>query len=81
MYYWWGGIYAVVGLAAVIGWFVYMTQRTKYRAQERTAELSGASDLRDVITQSNELSRQLLAKLEAMDQRLAAVEKTLNDIP
>ncbi|QDZ14064.1 hypothetical protein [Humibacter ginsenosidimutans] len=79
--YWWGALYLLVPLAGVIGWSIYMIQRSKYRAQERNAELAGSSDLRDVVAQNSEVSRQLLAKLESMDQRLAAVEKTLNDIP
>jgi ABC-type uncharacterized transport system YnjBCD permease subunit len=39
------------------------------------------SDLNEALAEAAETNRALLAKLEHIDSRLAAVEKTLNDIP
>ena len=38
-------------------------------------------ELRLQIEQNVELNRQLLLRLESLDNRMAGVEKTLNDVP
>lgn len=78
---WWGTLYVIVPVVAIAGGITYSIMKAKYRAQERTAELSGSSDLKSVVEQNTAVNKQLLEKLDSLEGRLASVEKTLNDIP
>ncbi|MCX7522152.1 hypothetical protein OSC27_07650 [Microbacterium sp. STN6] len=78
---WWNSLYVLVPVVAIAGGITYSIMKAKYRAMERTAELSGASDLKAVVEQNTAVNRQLLEKLEGLEGRLANVEKTLNEIP
>lgn len=74
---WWAWI-AIIG---IIGGITYQIIVARANAKTRQVELGGASELREVVKANTAVSTELLGKLESLDKRLAAVEKTLNDIP
>ncbi len=61
----WGWVYALIPIVAVVVWGVYMVARTVTRGREADPAAFAAMQTR----------------LDAIDARLAAVEKTINDIP
>lgn len=74
---WW----AYIAIIAVIGGIAYQIVTAYLNAKTRQVELSGATELREVVANNTAVSTELLAKLNSLDTRLASVEKTLNDIP
>jgi hypothetical protein len=76
---WWGFIWVLVPVAGIVGWAI--RENAKYRAQGRSADLAGTSELKSVVEQNTAVNKQLLEKLDSLEGRLASVEKTLNDIP
>lgn len=74
---WWAWI-AIIG---IIGGITYQIVVARANAKTRQTELGGADELREVVKANTAVSTELLSKLESLDKRLAAVEKTLNDIP
>lgn len=74
---WWAWI-AIIG---IIGGITYQIVVARANAKTRQMELGGADELREVVKANTAVSTELLSKLESLDKRLAAVEKTLNDIP
>lgn len=70
----------VIPVVAIIGGVTFLTLATYWKYRHRTAE-AASPELRKALDANTEASRAVLAKLDALDQRLAAVEKTLTDIP
>jgi hypothetical protein len=70
----WGVIWVLVPIAAVIGWVVVATTKTRARQ-------SGGDQLTAVLAQTAETNRLLTERIDQMDKRLASIEKTLNEIP
>jgi TolA-binding protein len=77
--YWWNFVWVIVPVAAIVAWMV--RENARYRAQGRSTDSLGASELKSVVEQNTAVNRQLLEKLDSLEGRLASVEKTLNDIP
>ena len=65
-----GPWYAVIGAVAVVGWVAIPIVGTIVWGRRKSREGTGAAG-----------QDALMARLDAIDTRLAAVEKTLNDIP
>ncbi|HET7359266.1 MAG TPA: hypothetical protein VFJ04_03890 [Rhodanobacteraceae bacterium] len=63
-----------IPLIAIIGYFAYRIFDSHNRSR-------GHGDIRRVIEDNTATSKQVLAKLESLEARVAGVEKTLNDIP
>ncbi|MGC1547910.1 MAG: hypothetical protein WA777_05225 [Rhodanobacter sp.] len=72
----------MIPVVAIIGGLVYQTihMKERYRLlRERPG--SADDDTKRWMADNAANQQQLLAKLDALDQRLAGVEKTLNEIP
>jgi hypothetical protein len=70
----------IIPVVAIIGWVIFVTLATYWKYRHRTAEVA-SPELRRTLDANTEATRAVLAKLDALDQRLANVEKTLTDIP
>jgi heme/copper-type cytochrome/quinol oxidase subunit 2 len=70
----------IIPIVAIIGWVTFLTLATYWKYRHRTSE-SASPELRRTLDANTEATRAVLAKLDALDQRLATVEKTLTDIP
>ena len=73
--------FAWIAIAAIIGGITYQIVVTTQNAKTRRVELSSSGELREVVERNTAVSTELIGKLGSPDSRLAAVEKTLNDIP
>ena len=51
------------------------------RSREKQTEFAGAADLRALVEQSTASNQAVLDGLALLDIRLAAIERTLTDIP
>jgi hypothetical protein len=69
-------VWAAVPLAAIVGWIVVSTTRTRAGARSTTDD-----QIATAIAASAETNRKLAERVEQIDKRLASIEKTLNDIP
>jgi len=70
----------IIPVAAIIGAATFLTLATYWKYRHRTSE-AASPELRRTLDANTEATRAVLAKLDALDQRLATVEKTLTDIP
>jgi len=70
----------IIPVVAIAGGLTFVTLATYWKYQQRTSEVA-SPELRRTLDANAEASRAILAKLDALDQRLATVEKTLTDIP
>jgi hypothetical protein len=70
----------IIPVVAIIGGSTFLTLATYWKYRHRTSEVA-SPELRRTLDANTEASRAVLAKLDALDQRLATVEKTLTDIP
>lgn len=70
----------ILPVVAIIGWVTFLILATYWKYRQRTSEFA-SPELRRTLDANTEASRAVLAKLDALDQRLASVEKTLTDIP
>jgi hypothetical protein len=69
-----GLLWAIVPIAGIVGWVVVST--TKSRDRHTSDDQVAAA-----LSQTAETNRLLTARIEQLDQRLASIEKTLNEIP
>jgi hypothetical protein len=69
----WGLVWGLIPLAAIVGWVITSTQRSRTR--------TGDDQLTAVLAQTAETNRLLTERIEQLDKRLASIEKTLNEIP
>jgi len=74
--------YAVflIPIVAILAWGAHGVVREIYKGKARVAE-AGRGDTRQALDEGVAINKQVLAKLDALETRLASVEKTLNDIP
>ncbi len=70
----------IIPTVAIIGGLRGLTLSAYWKYRRRTSEVA-SPELRKALDANTEASRTVLAKLDALDQRLATVEKTLTDIP
>ena len=79
----WSNVSAVgwiIPVVAIIGGVTFLILATYWKYQQRTSE-HASPELRRTLDANTEASRAVLAKLAALDLRLATIEKTLTDIP
>ncbi len=71
--------YAVflIPIVAILAWGAHGVVSEIYKGKARVAEAARGDTSNDTVA----ANRQVLAKLESIEARLASVEKTLNDIP
>lgn len=71
--------YAVflIPIVAILAWGAHGVVREIYKGKAGVAEAARGDTSNDTVA----ANRQVLAKLESIEARLASVEKTLNDIP
>ncbi|HXA46022.1 MAG TPA: hypothetical protein VNW52_00220 [Burkholderiaceae bacterium] len=70
----------LVPMSAIIGGVVYMIMRSEHKTRIEIAR--GPDDKLNRLTEENiAINRQLYARLETIEQRLAGVEKLLKEIP
>jgi anti-sigma-K factor RskA len=77
LWFWIGVIAVVAILAGAVNHFVTTSNKTK----RYVADAANGGDHKKLAEESAAVQRQLLARLDALDGRLATVEKTLTDIP
>ncbi|HEY8911815.1 hypothetical protein [Lacisediminihabitans sp.] len=75
-----GAVGWIIPVVAIIGGSTFLTLATYWKYRQRTSQVA-SPELRRTLDANTEASRAVLAKLDALDQRLATVEKTLTDIP
>lgn len=73
--------YAILGTIGVIAWAAVAIVGAAGFSRRKTAEAKGAGPLADALKQNAEVNAAVLAKLDSIESRLGAVEKTLTDIP
>jgi hypothetical protein len=69
----WQFLWAIVPVAGIIGWVIVQTTKTRSRT-------SSNDQVAAALAQSTETNRLLAERIEQLDRRLAAVEKTLNEV-
>jgi len=74
--------YAVflIPIVAILAWGAHGVVREIYKGKARVAE-AGRGDAQQALDEGVAINKQVLTKLDALETRLASVEKTLNDIP
>lgn len=77
LWFWIGVIAVVAILAGAVNHFVTTSNKTR----RYVADAANGGDYKKLAEEGAAVQRQLLARLDALDARLAAVEKTLTDIP
>lgn len=71
----------LIPIIAIIGGITYAIFDKYFKTKRAIAEVSGSGVALKAVEENAQVNRQLLAKLDSLDARLAAVEKTLTDIP
>ncbi|MCU1508972.1 MAG: hypothetical protein JWQ12_1237 [Glaciihabitans sp.] len=77
MQYGWTYLVPVVAVAGGITLAIFSQY---FRTKRSIAEAEGSPSLREALRVSNETSAELLGKLNSVDARLSAIEKTLNEV-
>jgi hypothetical protein len=70
----------LVPVAAIIGWFAYLAVTAKYQAKENIARITDER-VRQLTEENLQLNRQVLARLDQLENKVTGIEKTLTDIP
>jgi len=73
--------FAWIAIVAIVCGVTVEIVKLALRSREKRAELSGGSELRGILEQSNASNQRVAEKLDGLETRLAAMEKTLTDIP
>ena len=71
--------FAWIPIIAIIGWALISIVESRNNTKLKLAEAN--PELLDALKANAEANRQLLEKLSGLENRLAAIEKTLTDIP
>jgi len=71
--------FAWIPIIAIIGWALISIVESRNNTKLKLAEAN--PELVDALTANGEANRQLLERLSGLENRLAAIEKTLTDIP
>jgi hypothetical protein len=70
----------LIPIVAVVAWGAHGVVEEIYKGRAKVAE-AGHGDVKRALDEAASTNRQVLAKLDGLEMRLANVEKTLNDIP
>ena len=71
--------FAWIPILAIIGWALISVVESRNNTKLKLAEAH--PELVDALKANAEANRQLLERLSGLENRLAAIEKTLTDIP
>jgi hypothetical protein len=71
----------LIPVIAVAGGLTYAILASYWKSREHFAKASGTDELRSALDASTAASKAILDRLDTIDARLTAVEKTLTDIP
>ncbi|MGV8857541.1 hypothetical protein [Rhodoglobus sp.] len=74
----WIGVIAITGIIAGV---ITNAVNKKAETAKHVADAQAGGDYRALVEQTLETNRSLLERLDAVESRLAGVEKTLTDIP
>lgn len=77
LWFWIGAVAVVAIIAGAVNHAVTTTNKTK----RYVADAANGGPYKQLAEESAAVQRQVLARLDALDGRLATVEKTLTDIP
>lgn len=77
-FYLWLAVVAIVGIIAAV--IVKVVNRNA-QAREHVADAANGGNYKLLAERADESAAQLLARLDAIEGRLTAIEKTLTDIP
>jgi len=80
MYNYYGYIVFLIPVLAIMAWGIRGIVREVYRGKTMTPQ-SGNDEIKRALEDSAAINKQMLAKLESLETRVAGMEKTLNDIP
>ena len=72
---------AVVIVAAIIAGSITSVVQTNARTKRHIADAAHGGDYKKLAEESATTNARLLKRLDAVESRLAAIEKTLTDIP
>lgn len=75
-----GVLALLIPIVAIIAWGAHGVVEEIYKGRAKVAEASHG-DVKRALDEAAATNRQVLAKLDGLETRLANVEKTLNDIP
>ena len=73
--------FAWIPIIAIIGWALISMVESRNNTKLKLAEASNNPELVDALKANTEVNRQLLEGMGGLENRLAAIEKTLTDIP
>jgi type II secretory pathway pseudopilin PulG len=72
---------ACIAIIGIIAGVTLEIVRASLRSREKQAEAAGLDDLRSALEQSTMSNRLVAGSLDSLETRVAALEKTLTDIP
>jgi hypothetical protein len=75
-----GNLFFLIPVLAIVAWGAHRIVREIYKGRAMASQ-SGGGDIKRALDDNAAINRQVLAKLESLETRMAGVEKTLNDIP
>lgn len=73
--------FAWIPIVAIISWALISMVASRNNTKLKLAEASNNPELVDALRANAEVNRQLLEGMGGLENRLAAIEKTLTDIP
>jgi hypothetical protein len=77
LWFWLG----VIALVAIIGGFITSALYGRNETKRKIAEAVNGGAYKTFAEEQADVNRRLLERLDAVDARLATIEKTLTDIP
>ncbi|MBH0129421.1 hypothetical protein [Salinibacterium sp. NK8237] len=72
---------AIIAVTGIIAGVITNAVNKKAEAAKYVADAQAGGDYRALAEQTLEANQMLIQRLDAVEQRLAGVEKTLTDIP
>ena len=73
--------FAWIPIVAIISWALISMVASRNNTKLKLAEASNNPELVDALRANAEVNRQFLEGMGGLENRLAAIEKTLTDIP
>jgi len=70
----------LIPIVAIIGGITAAIFNQYFKTRRRVAETEGSPALREALVQSNDINARLLDRLNTMDARLGAIERTLSEV-
>lgn len=70
----------IVAVVVIVGGIIYVILARYFKTKREIAQLNGSSVASKILEENTEMNSKVLQKLDALESRLATVEKTLTDI-